>query len=192
MVAQSNTWLNSDGLFIKFGPSEAASPTQAGFVCQYGPNLVYVYNLDLTTLDQNEVIINDVLVIPKNSLIQYVETVSIVGAATGTAIDLGLCNIDRNTASALNASATAADPDGLLAAAPTANMNTAGEWSVYKIAATIPTGLTGVGALIGSIMTNPTIVTCSRTDATAYTTGKIQVRIGVVPEALTGFSVVHS
>lgn len=192
MVAQSNTWLNSDGLFIKFGPSEAASPTQGGFICQYGPNLVYVYNLDLTTLDQNEVIINDVMPIAKNSLIQYVETIAIVGAATGTAIDLGLVANDRNTSTALSGTVSAADPDGLLAAAPTANMNTAGEWSIYKIAATVPTGLTGVGALIGSILTVPTLVTCSRTDGTAFTTGKIQVRIGVIPEATTSFSVVHS
>lgn len=187
MVAITNSWLNSDALFIKYGVSEGVSPNQGGFVCTSGPYLTYVLDLDLTALDQNEVIQNDVLTIPKDALIVSVQTIACVGAATGTAIDVGLIAHTRITTTDLNASVADADPDGLLAAAPTANMNSDGEISTYTVAATIPLSLTGTGALIGKIMTVPTLITASRTDGTAFTAGKIKLLVNVLPNATTGF-----
>lgn len=190
-MVMDNTWLNSDGLYVKFGKTEGTSRTQGGFVCSYGPIAEYWYMLDLTQLDQNENIQNDVLAIPANSLILNVRTITVVAGATGTAIDVGLIANTRVTTTDLNGSITDADPDGLLAAAPIANYNAVGEDSVYKIAATIPTGLTGTGALIGTILTVPTLVTASRTDATAFTAGKLLLGVRTVPMATTGFSQVH-
>lgn len=186
-MVMDNTWLNSDGLYVKFGKTEGVSRTQGGFVCRYGPFLDYWLTLDLTTLDANENIQNDVLVIPKNATILSVTTIAVDGAATGTAIDVGLIANDRDTA---NADFTA-DPNGLLAAAPTANMNTDGEISVYQVAVTIPTGLTGTGALVGTIIPVPTLITASRTDATAFTAGSILTCVRVIPESLVGYDQVH-
>lgn len=186
-----NTWLNSDGLYIKFGATEGVSRTQGGWVCQYGPIASYFLNLDLTSLDANENIQNDVLVIPKNSLILSVETYAIVGAATGTAIDVGLIASDRDTTTDLNASVTSSDPNGLLAAFPTAEMAAAGQYAAFYETDTFPASTTGSGALIGLILTTPTLITASRTDATAFTTGNILVRVNVIPEATTGFTQTH-
>lgn len=190
-MVMDNTWLNSDGLYVKFGKTEGVSRTQGGMVCYYGPTATYWYNLELTQLDQNENIQNDVLVIPANSLILNVRTITIVAGATGTAIDVGLIANTRVTTTDLNGSITDADPDGLLAAAPIANYNAAGEDSVYKLAATIPTGLTGTGALIGTILTVPTLVTASRTDGTAFTAGKLLLGVTVVPTATVGYEQTH-
>ena len=66
----SGTWLNSDGLYVKFGTSEAKSGFQGGMVCDYGIYQSYILNMDLTDLTETETIQNDVLVIPANSLIE--------------------------------------------------------------------------------------------------------------------------
>jgi hypothetical protein len=190
-MVMDNTWLNSDGLFVKFGKTEGVSRIQGGMVCSYGPIQDYWWDLEITQLDQNENIQNDVLVIPANSLILNCRTITVTAGATGTAIDVGLIANTRVTTTDLNGSITDADPDGILAAAPIANFNTVGEDSIYKIAATIPTGLTGTGALIGTILTVPTLLTASRTDGTAFTAGRLLLGIQVVPMALTGFSQTH-
>lgn len=192
MVTTLQTWNNNDGLFLKFGPSEASSMQQGGFICQYGPLLKYVWNMDLTNLDQNETIMNDVLVIPKLSLIESVEVRTITAAATGVAIDVGLVANDRNTATALNAGNATSDPDGLLAAFITATMNAGGEYNRLWSNTAIPSGIAGTGALIGQILTVPTLLTCSQTTATSFTAGRIQLIVNVVPEAVIGFGVVHS
>ncbi len=191
MVTSLATWNNSDGLLVKFGTSEAISMQQGGFVCSYGPYLQYFLGLDLTNLDQNETIQNDVLVIPKNSLIYSVETLAVTAAVTGTAIDVGLIANDRTTTTDLNGSITDADPDGLLAAFPIANMNATGEWNLYTAVNNIPSGATFQGALIGKILTVPTLITASQTDATSFTAGKILLKISVLPEATVGFGVAH-
>lgn len=185
------TWLNDDGLYVKFGTDDAASEQQAGFICSYGPNLVYVLNLDLTTLTETETIQNDVLVLPKDAMIEWVEVVTVTAGATGTAIDVGLVANDRDTATDLNGSVAAADPNGLLAAFPVAEMSEVGEFSKFWTQTAIPAAATGSGALIGLTMTTPTLITASRTDSTAFTAGRLQIRIGLLANATVGFGQVH-
>lgn len=169
------TWNNSDGLYIKYGTNEGVSTHKAG---SYEDTVAGVHVLeitcDLTQLTQTETILNDSIFIPNAAFVTWVETVAIVGAATGTAIDVGLIARDRSTE---------VDYDGLLAAAPTANMNTAGEISRYQQAVTIPTTLTGTGAKIGTAIssTGGCYVSASRTDATAFTAGTIKIRVGYIP-----------
>lgn len=165
------TWNNSDGLYIKYGTSEGVSTHKAGeFEDTVAGATILEVTVDLTQLTQTETILNDSVFIPENAFIQYVETVAVVGAATGTAIDVGLIARNRSTE---------VDYDGLLAAAPTANMNSAGEISRYQVAVTIPTGLTGTGALVGTEITTSggCYVSASRTDATAFTAGTIKLRV---------------
>ena len=169
------TWMNSDGLYIKYGPNEGVSTMKAGEyeTCDSGLQIIEV-TLDLTKLTQTNTIVNDAVLFPKYGYVAWIETVAVVGAATGTAINVGLINRDRSTE---------IDYDGFLAAAPTANMNSAGETSRYQQAVTVPTTLTGVGALIGTEVTTAGggYICAARTDATAFTAGVIKVRIGYIP-----------
>ncbi len=185
------TWLNSDGLYVKFGTDDAASEQQAGFICTYGPNLVYVLNLDLTNLTETETIQNDVLVLPKDAMIEWVEVATVTASATGAAIDVGLIANDRDTATDLNGSVTAADPDGILAAFAAATMSEVGEVTKFYTHESFPASVATGGALIGTTMTTPTLITASRTTSTAFTAGRVQIRIGLMANATSGFGQVH-
>lgn len=172
------TWMNDDGLYIKYGTSEGSSTHRGG---EYrdgvsGMRIVEV-TLLLASLTQTETIVNDVIKLPENAFICWVETETLVAAATGTAIDVGTIRYDRTTQG---------DYDGLLAAAPIANMNSAGEVSRYQVAVTIPTGLTGTGALVGTELSSTTCgyISASMTDATAFTAGKIRLRVAYIPAGL--------
>lgn len=161
------SWFDPDGLLRKFG-TEKAVPNKGGEYRTVGQMREINFKLDLTALTQAETPVSDQVFFPSGARIAAVKTVATTGAATGTAIDMGLVRSDRTTE---------IDFDGLLAAAPTANMNSAGETSIYQVAVTVPTGLTGTGALIGTTTSNVGYVTCSRTDATAFTAGVIEVTI---------------
>ena len=180
------TWLNSDGLYVKFGTDEAVSQADAGMYCTYGPEIVYEWILDLIDLTETETIQNDVCTIPDNCLITKVEIQSTVTAATGTAVDIGLVHISRDTADA----EFTADPNGLWEAFITAEL-AVGETTVgYRGPdglATIPDSNVGStpGALIGTILLAPCLLTASRTDSTAFTAGRVSVRVSVLPKALS-------
>jgi hypothetical protein len=170
------TWTNKDGLYIKYGTDQGVSAHDAGEYTTFGPERVVEVICDLSLLTATETILNDVVTIPSGSYITKIETIAIVGAATGTAIDVGLIKAsDRSTE---------IDYNGLLAAAPTANMNSAGERSVYKIGATEPTGLTGTGALVGTATAFAGMISASRTDATAFTAGTIRILVSFIPNAV--------
>lgn len=186
------TWLNNDGLYIKLGTDEAKSPVQGGHVCSYGPLLTYSWYLDLTRLTETETIQNDVLVIPKSSIIESVEVFTVTAAATGTGIDVGLIANDRTTTTDLTATVTDADPDGLLAALVTADMVIGGYQRFWNVTSIPVADVAKGGALIGTgILTTPTLLTASRTTATAFTAGRVLVRVHVLPEPLVGFDLVH-
>lgn len=170
----------------KYGTAEAVSTADAGAFCTYGPDIVYEWDFDLDDLTETEAVMSDVCVIPDNSLITRVEVQSLVTAATGTAIDIGLVHTSRNTSD----SEFTADPNGIWEAFITAEL-AVGELTVgYRGPdglATIPDSNVGStpGALIGTVTTAPTLLTCSRTDSTAFTAGRVLVRIHVRPDALS-------
>lgn len=169
-----STWTNDDGLHIKFGTSEGVSTHSAGEYNTLGPNRMVEVEIDLTELTQTEAILNDVVVLPAGAFIERVETIAEVAGATGTAIDVGLIRLDRSTE---------LDYNGLLAASPIANFNADGEYACFKVGATEPTGLTGTGALIGTTLSNAGYISASMTDATAFTAGRVKVRVWFVPKA---------
>lgn len=190
-MVMDNTWLNSDGLYVKFGKTEGVSRTQGGFVCDYGPFHDIWLNLELTQLTEAEEIQNDVIVIPANSLILQVETITVTAAATGAAIDVGLIANTRITTTDLNGSVTDADPDGLLAAHPITAMSEVGEYNSFWTQTEIPASVVGSGALIGNTMTVPTMITASRTTSTAFTAGRVLLHVRTIPMATTGFTQTH-
>jgi hypothetical protein len=174
------TWTNSDGLHVKFGTSEAVS-THAGGTYADPVSGLTITEVDilLASLTQTETILNDVVWIPANAHIVYVDCLCVVAGATGTAIDVGLIDQDRSTE---------IDYNGLLAASPAANYSAAGEYNRFYSTHTQIAGLTGTGALIGTELTNTGYVSASMTDATAFTAGKLRVRIAWFPKGLDNFS----
>lgn len=160
------TWLDPDGLYRKFGPAKA-TPNKGGEYVTTGALREIELKIDLTTLTETETPVSDTIFFPKMR-IEEIEIVTHTVAATGAAIDLGLVRTDRTTE---------IDFNGLLAAYPAAQMSTAGEKDIIRQEVTVPVSMVGLGALIGTTTTNPGYITCSRTTATAFTTGLIFVRI---------------
>jgi len=162
------TWLDPDGLFRKFGTDK----TTANKGGEYRNNEKYrtlEFLIDLPTLTETETPLSDTVFMPAGARIQDVVVTTQTVAATGVAIDLGLVRTDRTTE---------IDFNGLLAAFPTAQMSTAGERYTMQTEQTVPLTGVGTGALVGATTgANPGYVTCSRTTATAFTTGVIHVQI---------------
>lgn len=175
-----------DNLLVKVGTDEGKSLQKAGAFASTGPVQSLEIDLDLTLLTEAEVVQNDVAYLPDNAMIESIEVITIVAAATGTAIDVGLCHISRNTSD----SEFTADPDGILAAFVTASMNAVGEsyFAYGTSGSSLPTGTTTRGALVGTILTAPCVITASRTDATAFTAGKIRLRVNFVPQAASALA----
>lgn len=162
------TYFDNTGLLRKFG-TEQTVPNIAGEYTRKGGLLSEIeFKVTLASLTQAETILSDVQVIPSGARIVEVEVLVQTAAATGTAIDVGLTRTDRTTE---------IDFDGLLAAYVTANMNTAGERSIIRKDVTVPTGLAGTGALIGTTTSNVGYVSASMTDATAFTAGIVFITI---------------
>jgi len=171
----------------KYGTDEGRSTQDGGMYCGYGPEQVYELILDLTELDETEAVQNDVLIIPDNCMITRVKTVCLVAAADGTAIDVGLLHISRDTSD----SEFTADPNGLLAAFTTASMDTPGQTIEFFASGTanteesLPASVTLGGDLIGDVNVAPCVITASRTTATAFTAGKLALYIHCIPNALS-------
>ena len=164
----AGTWLNKDGLYLKFGTTKA-TPNIGGEYLSYGPNRFIEFSLDLTLNTNAARIISDTLFFPAgaNTYIEQIELVAETAAATGTAFNLGLIQADRTTV-------PAGYGTSLVNGIVTASLTPAGT----KV--TLVEGTTYYGSLIGSHAagaTQPYYVTSYNTDATAFTTGLIRVRI---------------
>lgn len=172
------TWMNNDGLYVKYGTDEKESAHRGGEYLTYnsGEQIIEIV-VDLAELTATETILNDTVFVPANAHITWVETVAVVAGATGTAIDVGLIARDRSTE---------IDYDGLLAASPIANYNAVGETLRFYETHTVPASATGTGALVGQELTTSGggYVSASRTDATAFTAGKLRIRIAYIPKGI--------
>lgn len=161
-------WLNSDGLLVKLGNTEAASldttKGPAGELKAFGPQRVSEVSLTLTTLNTStQVIISDVLNIPKNARIEEVEVEVVTAATSGGAatLDFGLIRNDRTTE---------LDYDGFVAAAALATINTAGK------RLNLITGSTGAGALIGTTLANAGLLV-AKAGTAVFTAGVLRIRV---------------
>lgn len=173
------TWMNNDGLYVKYGTDEKESAHRAGEYLTFnglGEQVIEVI-IDATELTQTETILNDTVFVPANAHITWVETMAVVALATGTAIDLGLIKRDRSTE---------VDYNGLLAAFPTSQGASVGETIKFTQEHTVPASQTGTGALVGEEITTVggAYISASRTDATAFTAGKLRVRIAYIPKGI--------
>ena len=156
-------WTNSDGLYIKFGTEEAQAATSGMYRKADNVHEAEVV-ITLTALGTSAARVgSETLVIPSGARIVGVTVVNQTAATSGgsAVLNVGLQRLDRTTE---------LDYDGLLAAAPLADYNAAGEIKEYVI------GVTGVGALVGTTLANPGYITADY-DTAAFTAGVIRVKI---------------
>lgn len=157
------TWLNRDGLYIKYDRN-AAEHGKAGEFRNDGPyHVMEVVIDDLTELGTSPIILDDNATLPKNARIEKVELITETAVTSdGSAVlNVGLIRTDRSTE---------LDYDGLIAAEAIADFNSAGETVTYTA------GVSGGGALIGTTLANPGLLTADY-DTAAFTAGKVVVRI---------------
>ena len=165
----SSNWLNSDGLYIKYGANEAAT----GVVGEYGEQAAGVRVLEiripaLTALTNTDAILDQNAYLGKNARIEWVEVLNIgtVTATSGGAatLSVGLMRTDQTT----SLSSTA-----VLNAAPLTDWATVGTLKRYTV------GVTGAGGFIGvpASATNVTYFT-AKWGTAAFTAGSISIRIG--------------
>lgn len=158
----ANTWMNSDGLYLKTGTEEAALSKAGAYRNDGNYHVVEVTIPDMTALGTSAAIQDDVTFIPKGARIEKLELVTET-ACTGTssALNVGLQRRDRSTE---------IDYDGLIAAAALATFNAAGE------TVTFTAGSTAAGALLGTTLANNGYITADY-DTGAFTAGKIVIRV---------------
>lgn len=157
-------WTNNDGLRVRFG-TEEGEVGKAGFYAANRQNeRMAEFVVTLTDLaDATDLILSDTVTIPNGARIRMVRVINEVAATSGgsATIDVGLVDQDRSTA---------IDVDGLLVDAPIADWNAAGETKDYII------GVTGVGALVGTTVSNTGLVVASY-DTAAFTAGRIRIQV---------------
>lgn len=156
------TWMNSDGLYIKFGVDEATDGV-GGEYRTNGPQRLAEVKLTLTSAGLSPAIVDDNVWLPKGARIEKVEVVTETAATSGglATLNVGLQRNDRSTE---------LDYDGLVAALALASIDTAGETNV------LTKGSTGAGALLGTSLANPGYLTFDY-DTAAFTAGVVKVRI---------------
>lgn len=159
-------YLDNTGLYRKYGTDKATTAT-GGEYRNDGLLREIEFKIDLTTLTETETPLDDNVFFPKMR-VQEVEVITTTAAATGVAIDVGLIQTNRTTE---------IDFNGFLAAFPTAQMDLAGERTIFTSATTVPASATGTGALIGTSTSTVGYVSASRTTATAFTAGVVLVKI---------------
>lgn len=157
-------WINSDGLRVRLGTTEA-EVTRGGELPGAGEFRSTTFNITLTNLGSSSALVPDTtgILIPSGARIHDVTVVNLTAATSGGSATLNLGLVDQDTT-------TAIDIDGLLVAAPLADWNAAGETKVYTI------GVTGVGALVGTTLSNTGYLVADY-DTAAFTAGELRVTI---------------
>lgn len=157
------TWFNNDGLYIKYGTTEATVGL-AGEYNNYGSEHWVELEILATALTATPAIQNDNVTLPSGARIQRVVVIAETACtdAGGTSVlNVGTIRYDRTTAS---------DVDGLVKAMVLGSLNVAGEQN------TLTAGVTYAGDQIGTTLSTPVLLTADY-DTEAYTAGRIIVRI---------------
>lgn len=158
------TWMNNDGLYIKFGATEGAAGTSGAFEDGVAGQTVVELNIgDLTDLGTAAAIQDDNVFIPAGYTVTKVELINTTAATSGgsAVLNVGLIRKDRSTE---------LDYDGLIAAGALATFNALGETVTYTA------GSTGAGALVGTVLVYPGYLTADY-DTAAFTAGAVKIRV---------------
>ena len=159
------TWLNADGLYIKYGTDEAAYDNAGEYKTDGPLRLIELELSDMTQVGSSAAIFSDNALLQEGYRIEKVEivTTTLVTSGGAATLNIGLMRTDRSTE---------LDYDGLVVALPLASFNAAGE------TVTLTNGVTYAGALIGTTLAYNGHLTVDY-DVAAFTAGAIKVRIYV-------------
>jgi hypothetical protein len=160
------TWMNNDGLFIKYGDDEGRAG-KAGQFAEGGAGVhVIQFDLTMSTLvasGGSSAIVDDNVFVPAGYRVVRVETqaLTVVASSGGGTLDVGLIRRDRSTE---------LDYNGFVAAAAVASLDAANETNTYNI-------VSGAGgALIGTTLANSGYITANYGTA-VFQSGLVRVRI---------------
>lgn len=157
-------WMNSDGLYVKYGTDEGTPTTAGTFPTMVsGQHVTELRIPALTALTATAAIIADTTVIPSGATIAKVEVVAETAATSGgsAALNIGLSRLDRSTE---------LDYDGFVAAMALTAIDATGETTV------LTKGSSGAGALVGTKLANAGVLTADY-DTAVYTAGELVVRV---------------
>lgn len=158
------TWLNNDGLYLKFGPTKT-TPAAAGDYLSYGETRdIEITISDLTTLTTTAAIIDDNTWVPANVIIESVQVFADTAATSGgsATLSIGLMQNDRTT--------TVSDT-AFVAALAFASFDAAGETTL------LTTGVTGAGTKVGTTVGTTTGYITAKYGTAAFTAGAVRIRI---------------
>lgn len=160
----AETWLNPDGLYVKFGLKQGVA-AKGGQILDHGsPYRMVELNLLFSDLATAASILHDTVYIPKNARIDKVEivaTTAFTDTGASFTLNVGLIKTDR---------VTEIDYDGLVAVLPLANLTPAGDWSIIDV------NHAKKGALIGTTTAFKGLVTVDW-DGEVPLTGAAKIRI---------------
>jgi len=167
------SWMNSDGLYVKYGTEEADVAKGGSFSVDGGTHYVEAVVSDFTALGTTAEIIGAEdggdprgIMVPKGAFIEKVEILMTTAAASDNSptLDIGLIKAsDRSTE---------LDDDGLAAAVALTSIDAAG--NLVEIVAEA----TSVGALVGtSLAENGLLCVAVNLDTTGFSAGACKVRV---------------
>lgn len=158
----TQTWMNNDGLYLKFGTDKAVTNKAGEYVTHGALREIEVKIPVMTSVASTATIISDQTWIPAGVRLQEVEVVcDTVVTGSSSTLNIGLVKSDRTTE---------IDFDGILAAFPLTSMDAAGEKTVVVV------GGTGAGAKLGTTTAFTGYITADY-DTAAFTAGAITLRI---------------
>lgn len=155
------SWMNSDGLYRKFGPDAATATTGGDYVSLATDRFVEV-DINIANLTTTALIVADTTFIPAGVIIDDVKIIATTAALTITSLSVGLMKFDRTT--------TVSDT-AFIAAMVLASIDGTGETT------TLTAGSTYAGTKVGTTVgTDPGYITAKI--AGSVGTGIVKVRIG--------------
>jgi hypothetical protein len=164
------SWLNADGLYIKFGQEEAVAGKGGQFATPDGGNVhVIEFDLNLASLPSAAAIVSDNIRVPSGFYVKEVELFVKTAAASsgGGTLNVGIIRSDR---------ATEEDYDGLAAAVAVTAVDAVGD------VVSLIQGGTGHGALVGTQLaaTAKNGYFTAHYGTAVFQSGVVQVRVHLV------------
>lgn len=158
------SWFDPDGLYRQYGTTKAI-PEIGGDFLSYGETRTQEYSVDLTTLTGvTPLIVSNTTFVPKGVFIESVELDFEIAGATGVSLSVGLIGLDR---------ATVDSATGFVNAFVVASMTQGNKVFLYG-----PPAAGGAGTYVGATTLTPvTGYLIVSSTATAFTTGKVKIRI---------------
>lgn len=156
-------WINSDGLRVKLGTTEA-EVTRGGELNAFGDYRQWEFNITLSTLGSSSALLADTtgIIIPKDLFVSEVVIINeTIATGTNAVMNLGLVRQDTTTTY---------DVDAFAAAIPLTSMDAVGETTVLRL------GSTYAGSAIGTTLAYAGYLVADY-DTAAFTAGEIRVII---------------